>query len=80
MLKDEAPRQHVELFFQKMDKNQDGVVTIDEFIDCCQKDENIMRSMQLFETSVTWPNMESCNGGILILQRTQYFPGPSTQY
>ncbi|XP_035275619.1 Kv channel-interacting protein 4-like isoform X1 [Anguilla rostrata] len=49
MLKDEAPRQHVELFFQKMDKNQDGVVTIDEFIDCCQKDENIMRSMQLFE-------------------------------
>ncbi|KAG7458890.1 hypothetical protein MATL_G00225410 [Megalops atlanticus] len=49
MLKDEAPRQHVELFFQKMDKNKDGVVTIDEFIDCCQKDENIMKSMQLFE-------------------------------
>ncbi|XP_033869114.2 Kv channel-interacting protein 4 isoform X1 [Acipenser ruthenus] len=51
-LKDEAPRQHVELFFQKMDKNKDGVVTIDEFIDCCQKDENIMRSMQLFENVI----------------------------
>lgn len=56
-----------------MDKNKDGVVTIDEFIDCCQnvrraspisrrrrvglaftllfvlQDENIMRSMHLFE-------------------------------
>ncbi|TNN71410.1 Kv channel-interacting protein 4 [Liparis tanakae] len=34
---------------EKMDKNKDGVVTIDEFIDCCQNDENIMRSMHLFE-------------------------------
>ncbi|XP_056299070.1 Kv channel-interacting protein 4 isoform X1 [Pseudoliparis swirei] len=48
-LKEETPRQHVEVFFQKMDKNKDGVVTIDEFIDCCQNDENIMRSMHLFE-------------------------------
>ncbi|KAM9406694.1 Kv channel-interacting protein 4-like isoform 3-T3 [Salvelinus alpinus] len=36
LLKDDTPRQHVEIFFQKMDKNKDGVVTIDEFIDCCQ--------------------------------------------
>ncbi|KAE8279046.1 Kv channel-interacting protein 4 [Larimichthys crocea] len=49
VLKEETPRQHVEVFFQKMDKNKDGVVTIDEFIDCCQNDENIMRSMHLFE-------------------------------
>ncbi|XP_023685549.1 Kv channel-interacting protein 4-like isoform X2 [Paramormyrops kingsleyae] len=52
VLKDDAPRQHVEIFFQKMDKNKDGVVTIDEFIDCCQNDENIMRSMQLFENVI----------------------------
>ncbi|KAJ8382886.1 hypothetical protein SKAU_G00036640 [Synaphobranchus kaupii] len=52
ILKEEAPRQHVEIFFQKMDKNRDGVVTIDEFIDCCQNDENIMRSMQLFENVI----------------------------
>uniref|UniRef100_A0A8C4RM27 Kv channel-interacting protein 4 n=1 Tax=Erpetoichthys calabaricus TaxID=27687 RepID=A0A8C4RM27_ERPCA len=37
VLKEETPKQHVEIFFQKMDKNKDGVVTIDEFIDCCQK-------------------------------------------
>uniref|UniRef100_A0A3P9A8Y1 Kv channel-interacting protein 4 n=1 Tax=Esox lucius TaxID=8010 RepID=A0A3P9A8Y1_ESOLU len=52
LVKDDTPRQHVELFFQKMDKNKDGVVTIDEFIDCCQNDENIMRSMQLFENVI----------------------------
>ncbi|XP_007889627.1 Kv channel-interacting protein 1 isoform X2 [Callorhinchus milii] len=49
VLKDNAPRQHVDVFFQKMDKNKDGVVTIDEFIESCLQDENIMRSLQLFE-------------------------------
>ncbi|XP_053572143.1 Kv channel-interacting protein 1 isoform X2 [Bombina bombina] len=49
VLKDDAPKQHVDLFFQKMDKNKDGVVTLDEFIESCQEDDNIMRSLQLFE-------------------------------
>ncbi|XP_031426735.1 Kv channel interacting protein 3a, calsenilin isoform X2 [Clupea harengus] len=52
MVKDEAPSEHVEKFFQKMDRNRDGVVTIDEFIETCQKDENIMSSMQLFENVI----------------------------
>ncbi|KAG8134795.1 hypothetical protein E2320_007873 [Naja naja] len=52
VLREDAPKQHVETFFQKMDKNKDGVVTIDEFIESCQKDENIMRSMQLFENVI----------------------------
>ncbi|XP_010874841.1 Kv channel interacting protein 3a, calsenilin isoform X3 [Esox lucius] len=48
-VRDDAPSEHVEKFFQKMDRNRDGVVTIEEFIETCQKDENIMNSMQLFE-------------------------------
>uniref|UniRef100_A0A3Q2CI10 Kv channel interacting protein 3b, calsenilin n=1 Tax=Cyprinodon variegatus TaxID=28743 RepID=A0A3Q2CI10_CYPVA len=48
-IRDDSPFDHVEKFFQKMDKNRDGVVTIEEFIETCQKDENIMASMQLFE-------------------------------
>ncbi|KAK1789332.1 hypothetical protein P4O66_015260 [Electrophorus voltai] len=48
-LKTDTPKQHVEAFFQKMDKNRDGVVTLDEFILSCQEDDNIMRSLQLFE-------------------------------
>uniref|UniRef100_UPI00358EB56F Kv channel-interacting protein 4-like isoform X2 n=1 Tax=Myxine glutinosa TaxID=7769 RepID=UPI00358EB56F len=51
-IKEEAPYEHVEKFFQKMDRNKDGVVTIDEFIDTCKKDENIMQSMQLFENVI----------------------------
>ncbi|KAK1904706.1 Kv channel-interacting protein 1 [Dissostichus eleginoides] len=52
VLKNDAPKQHVEAFFQKMDKNRDGVVTLDEFIYSCQEDENIMRSLQLFENVI----------------------------
>ncbi|XP_033878501.1 Kv channel-interacting protein 1 isoform X1 [Acipenser ruthenus] len=50
VLRRDAPRQHVDTFFLKMDKNKDGVVTLDEFIMSCQEDENIMRSLQLFES------------------------------
>ncbi|XP_076989861.1 calsenilin isoform X1 [Tamandua tetradactyla] len=52
VLREDAPLEHVERFFQKMDRNQDGVVTIDEFLETCQKDENIMSSMQLFENVI----------------------------
>ncbi|KAM3830632.1 calsenilin isoform 2-T2 [Vipera latastei] len=52
ILQEDAPFEHVEKFFQKMDKNQDGIVTIEEFLETCQKDENIMSSMQLFENVI----------------------------
>nr|XP_020451015.1 Kv channel-interacting protein 1 isoform X1 [Monopterus albus] len=52
VLKTDAPKQHVDAFFQKMDKNRDGVVTLDEFILSCQEDENIMRSLELFENVI----------------------------
>uniref|UniRef100_A0A3Q1AM61 EF-hand domain-containing protein n=3 Tax=Pomacentridae TaxID=30863 RepID=A0A3Q1AM61_AMPOC len=48
-LKGDVPQQHVDAFFQKMDKNKDGVVTLEEFVIACQEDETMMRSMQLFE-------------------------------
>ncbi|KAM9413802.1 A-type potassium channel modulatory protein KCNIP1-like isoform 4-T6 [Salvelinus alpinus] len=51
-LKTDTPKQHVDAFFQKMDKNRDGVVTLDEFILSCQEDENIMRSLQLFKNVI----------------------------
>ncbi|XP_060766235.1 Kv channel-interacting protein 1-like [Neoarius graeffei] len=51
-LKIDTPKQHVDAFFQKMDKNRDGVVTLDEFILSCQEDDNIMRSLQLFENVI----------------------------
>uniref|UniRef100_A0A8C5EFQ7 Kv channel-interacting protein 2-like n=1 Tax=Gouania willdenowi TaxID=441366 RepID=A0A8C5EFQ7_GOUWI len=48
-MKDNAPAEHVDSFFQKMDRNNDGVVTVEEFLESCQKDENIMQSMQMFD-------------------------------
>ncbi|NWU73471.1 CSEN protein, partial [Pterocles burchelli] len=50
--RDGAPAEHVELFFQKMDRNGDGVVTLEEFLETCQKDEDIMSSMQIFENVI----------------------------
>ncbi|XP_035314485.1 Kv channel-interacting protein 1 isoform X4 [Cricetulus griseus] len=49
VLKEDTPRQHVDVFFQKMDKNKDGIVTLDEFLESCQEDDNIMKSLQLFQ-------------------------------
>ncbi|XP_037545610.1 Kv channel-interacting protein 2-like isoform X4 [Nematolebias whitei] len=48
----DAPKEHVDSFFQKMDKNKDGVVTIDEFLETCQKDENILQSMHMFDNVI----------------------------
>uniref|UniRef100_A0A8C5EEX3 Kv channel-interacting protein 2-like n=1 Tax=Gouania willdenowi TaxID=441366 RepID=A0A8C5EEX3_GOUWI len=36
-MKDNAPAEHVDSFFQKMDRNNDGVVTVEEFLESCQK-------------------------------------------
>lgn len=38
--------------FQKMDTNNDGLVTEAEFIECCLKDEDMSASMNVFDTSI----------------------------
>uniref|UniRef100_A0A4W5RAL7 EF-hand domain-containing protein n=1 Tax=Hucho hucho TaxID=62062 RepID=A0A4W5RAL7_9TELE len=45
-VRDEAPSEHVDKFFQKMDRNRDGVVTIEEFIETCQKVPQIQNMHQ----------------------------------
>ncbi|XP_008287134.1 Kv channel-interacting protein 2-like [Stegastes partitus] len=52
LMRENAPKEHVDNFFQKMDRNNDGVVTIDEFLETCQKDENIMQSMHMFDNII----------------------------
>lgn len=41
----------VSFLSQKMDMNGDGVVTLDEFLDCCRNDDAISRSMAVFDSS-----------------------------
>ncbi|KAI5706323.1 hypothetical protein M8J75_006984 [Diaphorina citri] len=50
VLEDGSVTNRVDSVFKKMDKNQDGVVTLDEFLECCLNDEDIKRSIQVFDT------------------------------
>ena len=40
------------LHLQKMDQNHDGLVSMEEFLDCCSKDENITKSMSVFDSVI----------------------------
>ncbi|XP_029718711.1 Kv channel-interacting protein 4 isoform X3 [Aedes albopictus] len=42
----------VDIIFQKMDSNRDGVITIEEFLDCCRKDKIISDSMSVFDSTI----------------------------
>lgn len=44
-------RDKVDRIFQKMDQNKDGVVTLEEFLDCCMRDEDISQSMAVFDSA-----------------------------
>ncbi|KAG7298782.1 hypothetical protein JYU34_017213, partial [Plutella xylostella] len=51
LLEEDVVLQKVERLFQKMDLNRDGVVTLDEFLDCCLHDDGISRSMGVFDSN-----------------------------
>ncbi|XP_055636111.1 Kv channel-interacting protein 4-like isoform X3 [Toxorhynchites rutilus septentrionalis] len=47
---EQAIKEKVERLFEKMDRNCDGKITLDEFIECCTNDESIRRSIAVFDT------------------------------
>ncbi|XP_065206144.1 Kv channel-interacting protein 1-like isoform X2 [Planococcus citri] len=51
MMQDNTVSTKVDSLFQKMDINKDGLVSLEEFLECCKYDEEIKRSMAVFETS-----------------------------
>ncbi|XP_072768472.1 A-type potassium channel modulatory protein KCNIP1-like isoform X3 [Nerophis lumbriciformis] len=53
VLRTDAHKQHVDAFFQKMDKNRDGVVTLDEFILSCQEVYLLFPSLSSTTTLLT---------------------------
>ncbi|ODM98395.1 Kv channel-interacting protein 4 [Orchesella cincta] len=52
LLEEGAVQARVDKVFQKMDQNHDGLVSLDEFLDCCCKDENIIKSISVFDTVI----------------------------
>ncbi|XP_072394146.1 A-type potassium channel modulatory protein KCNIP1-like isoform X1 [Diabrotica undecimpunctata] len=51
-IEEDTVKDKVDRIFQKMDTNRDGVVTLDEFLECCRKDESISSSMAVFDSSI----------------------------
>ncbi|XP_043481432.1 Kv channel-interacting protein 1-like isoform X1 [Leptopilina heterotoma] len=45
-----AAREHVERIFHQMDTNKDGVVTIEELVQWCSKDEHLLQSLDTLDT------------------------------
>lgn len=55
---DRKARDQVDRVFRKLDLNQDGVITIEEFLEACLKDDLVTRSLQMFDTGLWWPPEE----------------------
>lgn len=49
---DRKAREQVEKVFRKFDLNQDGVITIEEFLETCLKDDTITKSLQMFDADL----------------------------
>jgi Ca2+-binding EF-hand superfamily protein len=49
-VEENSAKEHVERIFHKIDSNQDGVVTIDELVDWCSRDDRILQSLEMLDT------------------------------
>lgn len=49
-MEDRTIRDHVDFIFTKMDMNNDGNISVEEFLEACRTDENISKSMTMFDT------------------------------
>lgn len=47
----------VDRVFRKLDLNQDGIITIEEFLEACLKDDLVTQSLQMFDVDIClwWP-------------------------
>lgn len=51
----------VDRVFRKLDLNQDGIITIEEFLEACLKDDLVTQSLQMFDVDIClwWPPAEA---------------------
>lgn len=50
-INNDTVRSHVDRIFQIMDKNQDGVISVDEFMETCMQDDAIIDGVMALDTS-----------------------------
>lgn len=51
-LKPNALTFQVDRVFRKLDLNQDGIITIEEFLEACLKDDLVTQSLQMFDVDI----------------------------
>ncbi|CAH0562154.1 unnamed protein product [Brassicogethes aeneus] len=49
-VEDTSAKDHVEKIFHLIDKNKDGFVTIEELVQWCSRDENVLKSLETLDT------------------------------
>lgn len=49
---DRKAREQIDRVFRKFDLNQDGVITIEEFLEACLKDNLVIKSLQMFDNDL----------------------------
>ncbi|CAG7681497.1 unnamed protein product [Allacma fusca] len=49
-VEEHSAKEHVERIFHQIDLNQDGVVTIDELVEWCRRDDRILQSLDMLDT------------------------------
>ncbi|EEB18431.1 Kv channel-interacting protein, putative [Pediculus humanus corporis] len=49
---DRKARDQIDRVFRKLDLNQDGVITLEEFMESCLKDDGITKSLQVFDSAL----------------------------
>ncbi|KAI2803987.1 Kv channel-interacting protein 4 [Blomia tropicalis] len=45
-------KEHIDKVFMKLDLNNDGIITLEEFIEACTKDQSIINSLGVFHTEL----------------------------
>lgn len=46
---DRKAREQIDRAFRKLDLNQDGIITVEEFLEACLRDDLMTRSLQMFD-------------------------------
>ncbi|XP_055853092.1 Kv channel-interacting protein 1 [Episyrphus balteatus] len=46
---DRKAREQIDRVFRKLDLNQDGIITVEEFLEACLRDDHMTRSLQMFD-------------------------------
>lgn len=51
-ISDETSKQHAEFVFKKLNNKKDGEITMEDFLQTCYNDENVLNSIAMLDTII----------------------------